>query len=105
MSDKRQYVRIEAHLPVQYRIIKDEEFEEARNRCLEKRLANHEQNFSHTMKEFDLETTTNPQSLISEGMDPLTAKVFGEIDRKLNLFYDSLWITESQESIMTFFMK
>ena len=84
MADKRQYVRIEAYLPVIYRRLSEEEYEEAKRRCLERRLARDHAPPS-ILEEIDEEVLRSPALLDAEGLDPAVARAFQAVDRKLNL--------------------
>jgi hypothetical protein len=85
MANQRQFVRIETYLSIQYRLLDDESYEEARRRCVEQNAPIDNRRSSSASKDILLENLKNPPSIIPKGMDPLTAKAFNAIDQKLNL--------------------
>jgi len=83
--DKRQYVRIEAYLPITYRRLSDQEYDEARRRCLERRIAGADATSPSILDEIDQEVLQSPALLEAEGLEPAVARAFQAVDRKLNL--------------------
>ncbi len=85
MSERREYVRVEAYLPIKYKILDEAEFEEARKRCKKQKGESYPESVPSLLAGINLEKLKDPDPINSEGIDPGTARVLTEIDRKLNL--------------------
>ncbi len=87
MQEKREFVRVEAYLPIKYRVIDEGEYETARQECLVTRPEPPEGLASAPLNGFDLEELTRQDWSLpnTESMDPLMARALNSIDRKLNL--------------------
>jgi len=84
MSERREYVRVEAYLPIKYKILDESEYEEARKRC-KKKEESYLKSIPSLLTGIDLEKLKDPDPIHSEGIDPGTARALIEIDRKLNV--------------------
>lgn len=85
MSERREYVRVEAYLPIKYKILDESEYEEARKRCKKQRGESFPESIPSLLAGMDLEKLRDPDPIHSEGIDPGTARALTEIDGKLNL--------------------
>ncbi len=87
MQEKREFVRVEAHLPITYRVIDDGEYESVRRECLVARPEPPQGLDGSPLNGFDLEELTRQDWSVAntDAMDPLMARALNSIDRKLNL--------------------
>lgn len=85
MSERREYVRVEASLPVRYKILKEEEYDGAGAKRLKERRAVEEESCSALLDEIRLESETLLPASLPDGMNPGMAKALNEMNRKLNL--------------------
>ncbi|NOY53554.1 MAG: PilZ domain-containing protein [Deltaproteobacteria bacterium] len=85
MPEQREYVRVEAYLPVKYKILDESEYEEARKRCKKQKGGTYPESIASLLSGLNLEKLRDPDPINPEGIEPGTARVLTEIDRKLNI--------------------
>ncbi len=85
MPDQREYVRVEAYLPIKYKILDESEYEEARKRCKKLKGESYSESVASLLSGLNLEKLQDPDPIDAEGIEPGMARVLTEIDRKLNL--------------------
>jgi hypothetical protein len=85
MIEKREHVRAEAYLPIKYKVLSDEDYPEARKRCLLHGGGRLSGSKLPMVSDLDLDSLIDSGPIAAEGMDPLTAKAFETVDRKLTM--------------------
>ncbi|MDX1763874.1 MAG: PilZ domain-containing protein [bacterium] len=85
MIEKREHVRVETALPVRYKVLSDEAYEEARKRIMLQPAAAWCGQEPTSALGLDLDSLAEAPAFDAEGVDPALAAVLGVLDRKLNL--------------------
>jgi len=85
MPDQREYVRVEAYLPLKYKILDESEYDEARKRCKKQKGSAYSEPIASLLSGLSLEELRDPAPIHAEGIEPEMARALTEIDRKLNI--------------------